>query len=151
MPTFKLLAVAALFLVTVGSHQGCSLYHLLLPVQPPPYLEASPRQAGHFISRIPPVLVTNIDLGIFRYLRWEGRESFSSFSICPFGYAEPGEKNKCFHAYGGVKVDGTETLVLRQLLGDPTVYDYVYTHLEQAAFRVHGVAGEPHWQDMGGG
>lgn len=145
------LACGLFFLFYVGSLPGCSLYHLLLPVQPPSDLLPSPRQEGHYISRIAPVLVTNINLGIIRYLRWEGRESFSSFSICPFGYAEPGEKNKCFHAYGGVKVDGTETLVLRQLLGDPTVYDYVYTHLEQAAFRVHGVAGEPLWQDMGGG
>ena len=141
-----------LLVIFMGSLTGCSLSHLLFPVQPPADLKPSPRQPGHFISHIEPVLVTNINLGIIRYLRWEGRESFSSFSICPFGYPDkPGEKNKCFHAYGGVKVDGTETLVLRQMLGDPTVYDYVYTHLEQAAFRVHGVAGEPDWKDMGGG
>ena len=141
---------SALMALSWSPMAGCTIARVLAPIEPPPHLEPSPRQAGHFISRRPPRLVLILDWGIVRYLHWRGEETFSSFSLCLFGYAQPGEKRKCFQAYGGVKVDGTETLILRRLLGDDAVYDYVYTPSEQAAFRLEGVAGEPSWQDMGG-
>lgn len=132
--------VACLYVLT-----GCAT------IKPPTHLEPN-WQDGHYISPIEPMLVTHWDLGIFRYLKWEGEETFRSWSLQPFGTAGPGEsKRPCFQIYWGVKIDGTETLKLRKP-GAPKLWDYVYTPNEQWAtrWRSEGGCGYPNVWDMGG-
>ena len=136
-----------LLLLVVLLLQGCALGQYLRPTEPtalPPG-----RQPGHYISMVEPQLTIDWRiLGLFRYLRWDGEERFQSFVVCPFGFADYGEKRHCLQMYWGVKIDGTESHILQET--DMRLWDYVFTQAEQASFRWHGVCGEPDVYDMGG-
>lgn len=150
-------------LCTVGILTGgcAGLTHT---IQPPPGLPQN-WQEGHYISPIGPQLATHVDLGFFRYLKWEGQEPFTSWSIQPFGTASRGEsKRPCFQVYWGVKIDATETFKLLRLRESqhtdpspsgpfpPYLWDYVYTPAEQWAvrWRWNSGCGYPDVWDMGG-
>jgi hypothetical protein len=146
------------FLLSLIFLTGCA--GLTSTIQPPPGLEPN-WQPGHYISTVEPRLVRHLDLWIFRYVKWEGREEFTSWSIQPLGTAQRDEsKQPCFQVYWGVKIDGTETKKLQApgALGEGglaallmKLWDYVYTPEEQWAIRWRNAGcGYPTIWDMGG-
>ena len=132
-------------LVLSLSLSGCA--GIAYKLTPPASLEPAWQQ-GHSISHIEPVVAAWVQFWPFNYTRWEGEETFRTFSICLGGLPVIGmPKVRCLQTYWGVKVDGTESHALQAT--DPTAWDYVYTPSEQWAFRLHGV-GAPNVYDMGG-
>ena len=105
-------------------------------------------QPGHVISNVEPVLATWFQFYPFNYTKWEGLETFKTFSICLGAMPAIDEpKVRCLQMYWGVKIDGTESHALQKV--DPKLWDYVYTPSEQWAFRL-GNVGPPEVYNMGG-
>lgn len=128
---------------------GCvALAYTLDPVPVPTLWETGARP-NHVVLPVAPRIVTQTErLGLYRHTEWLGVAAFESTIICPFGLPALGERASCLQWYGGIKADGTESLLLQKVRGVQW-WDYTFTPEEQSAFRWHEV-GYPNPYDMGG-
>jgi hypothetical protein len=128
---------------------ACAISHKIDPIDPPAQVEPA-QQPGHFLAPIEPKLVVMREFGLCRYVEWLGLERFASFACYPSGLAKDGEgKKRCFLSYGGVKVDGSESVVLHMKRGYAEWWDYVYIPDEQWKIAWTD-CGYPNVYDMGG-
>ena len=128
---------------------GCvALSYTLLPHAPP----AGTLQGalpGHYLSQQEPRLLSISEwFNLYRHTEWRGIETFTSTVVCLGGLPQRGgPRKRCLQWYGGVKVDGSESLAMQAV--HPGWWDYVYIKKEQSAFRITDI-GYPDPYDMGG-
>ncbi len=112
---------------------GCALQYRYFPEPYPDDLKPAAK-AGQFISAQAPVLETHYRFLGVSYAKWTGPDvTFSALSFCPWGYPTETENEKCVQTYWGVKVDGSESIMLQAK--QPGRWVWVFLPKEQSAFR----------------
>lgn len=128
----------ALMLCVLLIMQGCALQYMVSPIERPSTMEAG-RKLDHGVSAVEYVPHRSVWLNTIQYTVWEGEETFSILTICPTGLPGEGELKSCFQSYGGVKVDGSESIGLQTMR--PGMWDLVFEAVEQSAFRWKEIVG----------
>jgi len=127
---------------------GCALQYGLNPVERPETMEVG-RKVDHGVSPFIYLPKRTTWLGFVQYTKWKGEQEFTSLLICPTGLPDEGELKHCLQSYGGVKIDGSESIELQKTRYG--MWDLVFEKAEQWAIRWHIISGgKPNIYNMGG-